>query len=125
MSIRMKTWDELSAPQKEHALKLASAAGIPAPNVTTGVYHTRGDFVSGSAWQFMKAWHVRVYDNDDSVHRREPPCSEVIIAAHTVEQAIELIRLSRPGGIHRRNITKPTELFLVAGVVEPCIIKVI
>lgn len=118
MSIRMKTWDELSPPQKEHALKLASAAGIPAPNVATGVYHTRGDFVSGSAWQFMKAWHVRVWAAID-MH------SQVIVAAHTSEQATEVVRRMRPGGVDKSDISKPVELFLVAGVIEPCVLKVL
>lgn len=110
----MKTWEQLTAAQKEHCVKLANEAGIPMANVTTGVYHTRGDFISGAAWQFLKAWGIWAGEQS---HIYE------IVAARDEMTALELV--IKKHGVGNVCLTPPDELFVVAGEAEPRILKTI
>lgn len=111
--MKMKTWEDLTPPQKEHVIKLASEAGIPMTNTTNAVFHTRGDFVSGGAWQFMKAW---------GGYAGIPQLDKFAIAAAPTEHEARNIIRASCGDCQSKPLD---ELFVVAGIVQPVILKVI
>lgn len=115
MPIKMKTWTDLTAAQKEHVVKMANEAGLPMPNITAGLYHTRGDFVSGAAWSFLKAWGIWQGDSLESF---------AIVAARTADEARTI--LATQGDLQcprEKQGDTVEELFVVAGELEPRVLR--
>lgn len=110
--MKLKTWDQLTPPQKTDTMRLALAAGIPAPNLATGVYHTRGDFVAGASWEFMTAWGMWVGAQLEDY---------VMIAAKTLDGARKLAHKTYGPWVG----ADTDQLFMVAGVTEECVLKLI